>query len=393
MTLFSSFWTFSKAAGIIPFKSPQTHHEEKLLGFSCGIIGLPNAGKSTIFNALTAAGAQVANYPFCTIDPNQGIVPVPDERLAKLAKLLHPEKTTPTVLEFWDIAGLVEGASQGEGLGNRFLGHIRNVDAVAHVVRCFEAENVVHVHGSVDPRRDIEVIRTELILADFQTAEKRLQKMAHQAKVGDKKAEEEIPVLQALHDHLAAGKAASALKLPADGAKFIPSLELLTAKPQLYVANANEKELRERRFIPRVSEAAAAEGARLVIVCGDLEAEMVELPPEERAEFLRDMGLAESALNQLIRAGYGILDLITFYTTVGPELRAWTLTRGTRAPQAAGKIHTDMERGFIRAEVISFPDFVAAGSMAAARDKGFIRVEGKDYLVQDGDILHIRFHA
>jgi hypothetical protein len=363
------------------------------LGFSCGIIGLPNAGKSTIFNALTAAGAQVANYPFCTIDPNQGIVPVPDERLARLARLLHPEKVTPTALEFWDIAGLVKGASQGEGLGNRFLGHIRNVDAVAHVVRCFEGENVVHVHGSVDPARDIDIIRTELILADFQTVEKRLQKTTHQAKVGDKKAAEEIPILVAFHDHLAAGKPASALKISGDGDKFLSTLELLTAKPQLYVANASEKELKERRFIPRVAEAAAAEGAPVVIVCGDLEAEMAELKEEERAEFLRDLGLAESALNQLIRAGYGILSLITFYTTVGPELRAWTVSRGTRAPQAAGKIHTDMERGFIRAEVIAFPDFLSAGSMAAARDKGLTRVEGKDYVVQDGDILHIRFHV
>jgi len=363
------------------------------LGFSCGIIGLPNAGKSTIFNALTAAGAQVANYPFCTIDPNQGIVPVPDERLATLARLLHPEKVTPTILEFWDIAGLVKGASQGEGLGNRFLGHIRNVDAVAHVVRCFEAENVVHVHGSVDPRRDIDIVRTELILADFQTVEKRLQKTAHQARVGDKKAAEEMPALQAFHDHLAAGRTASGLKIPSEGEKILASLELLTAKPQLYVANASEKELKERKFIPRVTEAAEIERAPVVVICGDLEAEMAELTEDERAEFLRDLGLSESALKQLIRAGYGVLHLITFYTTVGPELRAWTLPRGTRAPQAAGKIHTDMERGFIRAEVVSFPDFLAAGSMTAAREKGLVRVEGKDYLVQDGDILHIRFHV
>jgi ribosome-binding ATPase len=363
------------------------------LGFSCGIIGLPNAGKSTIFNALTAAGALAANYPFCTIDPNQGVVPVPDGRLAKLAEILRPEKVSPTVLEFWDIAGLVKGASRGEGLGNRFLGHIRNVDAVAHVVRCFEAENVVHVHGSVDPRRDIEVVRTELILADFQSVEKRLQKTAHQAKVGDKKAAEEIPVLRALHDHLAEGKPASSSRLPAGGETALASLELLTAKPQLYVANANERELRERRFIPAVEEAAAAEGAPAVIVCGDLEAEMVELPPEERAEFLRDLGLAESALNQLIRAGYGILRLITFYTAVGPELRAWTVPQGTRAPRAAGKIHTDMERGFIRAEVVAFSEFAAAGSPAAARDRGLIRAEGKEYVVRDGDLLHIRFHV
>ena len=363
------------------------------LGFSCGIIGLPNAGKSTIFNALTAAGAQVANYPFCTIDPNQGIVPVPDPRLKKLAQILHPEKVTPTVLEFWDIAGLVKGASQGEGLGNRFLGHIRNVDAVAHVVRCFESENVVHVHGSVDPKRDIEIIQTELILADFETVEKRLQKTEHQAKVGDKKAAAEIPILQAVYKHLAAGSPASGLKASAEDEKVVASLELLTSKPQLYVANVSERELQERQFIPKVEQIAASEKAPVVIVCGDLEAEMAELSEEERAEFLREMGLAETALNQLIRAGYGILRLLTFYTTVGTELRAWTVPRGTRAPQAAGKIHSDMERGFIRAEVISFDQFVAAGSMAAARERGMILVEGKEYLVRDGDILHIRFHV
>jgi len=363
------------------------------LGFVCGIIGLPNAGKSTIFNALSSAKAQVANYPFCTIQPNQGIVPVPDERLEKLAQILKPEKVTPTILEFWDIAGLVKGASKGEGLGNQFLGHIRNVDALAHVVRCFEAESVTHVYATLDPKRDIEIVQTELILADLQTVEKHLSKALHQAKVGDKKSSAEVPVLQAIQDRLAKGRPAAGLTFPEESQRVFRSLELLTSKPVFYVANASEKELKERRWISPVEELAKREKAPVVILCGDLEAEMAELSSAERDEFLREMGLKEPALNQLIRVGYGLLDLITFYTTVGPELRAWTVPRGTHAPQAAGKIHTDMERGFIRAEVISFKEFVAAGSSAAARDKGLNRVEGKEYLVQDGDILHIRFHV
>ncbi len=363
------------------------------MGFSCGIIGLPNAGKSTIFNALSAARAEVANYPFCTINPHQGIVAVPDERLRKLAQILHPPKVTPTVLEFWDIAGLVKGASQGEGLGNRFLSNIRQVDALAHVVRCFEAPDVVHIYGTVDPRRDIEIVQTELILADLQTMERRLAKTSHQAKVGDKKAAGELPLIQRVYDHLAKGFPAGNLPLSKEDRKLLREWELLTAKPLFYVANVSEKELQEQLFIAQVEEIAAREKAPLVVVCGDLEAELAELLPEEREEFLKDMNLKESALQQLIRVGYKLLDLVTFYTTVGSELRAWTIPAGTHVPQAAGKIHSDMERGFIRAEVISFEEFIKFGSMALAREKGAIRIEGRDYIVQDGDILHIRFQV
>ncbi len=361
------------------------------MSLKCGLVGLPNSGKSTLFNALTKAGAPTAPYPFCTIEPNIGVMEVADDRLAAVAGVTRPAKTTPATVDFVDIAGLVKGASQGEGLGNQFLGHIRNVEALAHVVRCFERENVVHVYGSVDPLRDIEIVKTELVLADLQTVEKRLTKATHQAKVGDKKSSAEVPFLQEVNDRLSKAQPLAGLISSEEDQRIFQSLALLSAKPVLYVINVSERELKEVRWIPRVREWAGREGAPVVVVCGDLEAEMAELPESERLEFLKEMGLGESALNQLIREGYRILHLITFYTTVGPELRAWTIPQGTRVPQAAGKIHTDMEKGFIRAEVISYDELMKAGSFAEARDRGWLRVEGRDYVVKDGDVIHIRF--
>jgi GTP-binding protein YchF len=364
------------------------------MGFNCGIVGLPNVGKSTIFNALTSAGAESANYPFCTIDPNVGIVQVPDERLDRLAAIVSPERILPTTIEFVDIAGLVKGASQGEGLGNQFLGHIRSVDAIVHVVRCFDDENVVHVSGSVDPVRDIEVIQTELALADLDSVDKKLQRVEKQAKSGDKKLKEESEFYARLKAALEKGMPARHLEVSADERAFLYDLHLLTDKPVLYVANVAEDDLEGRHpFVAQVKELAAGEGSRMVVICGRIEAEIAELDAEEKKSFLAEMGLAESGLDRLIRMGYELLGLITYFTAGKKEVRAWTIPAGTKAPQAAGVIHSDFEKGFIRAEVISYADFTAAGGEAGAKEKGHMRLEGKEYVVQDGDVMHFRFNV
>ncbi|MDI7260203.1 MAG: redox-regulated ATPase YchF [Thermodesulfobacteriota bacterium] len=363
------------------------------MGFRCGVVGLPNVGKSTIFNALTAAGAEVASYPFCTIQPNVGIVSVPDKRMENLARLIHPKKVTPTTLEFFDIAGLMKGASKGEGLGNQFLDHIRNVDAIAHTVRCFENRNVAHNFGSIDPVRDIEVVNTELILADLQTLEKRMAKVEKLHRVGAKEAALELEVYREIQAVLDRGQMAKSLHFTGEKKTVFADLHPLTAKPTFYVANVDQGELRgEGVFLKAMVDWAQKEGQKVVVICGDIEAELSELKEEEREEFRGELGLEGSSLERLIRVGYEILELVTFYTTVSSELRAWTVPKGTPAPKAGGKIHSDMERGFIRAEVISFSDFTACGSEHLAKERGLLRSEGKDYIIRDGDIIHFRFH-
>lgn len=365
------------------------------MGFTCGIVGLPNVGKSTLFNAITSAGAEAANYPFCTIDPNVGVVAVPDHRMDVLVNMYQPAKTVPTTIEFMDIAGLVKGASQGEGLGNQFLSHIREVDAIAHVVRCFDDENVVHVDGSVNPQRDIEVIEAELILKDLETVEKRANDAEKKAKTGDKKLKAEAEFFARLRDHLLTGRLARYLTLQTDDEKlWIRDVHLLTNKPVMYVCNVHEKDVTaENDYVRAVRAIAAKEGAKVATISAAVEAEVAELSENERAGFLQSLGLSESGLSKVVREGYDLLHLITFFTAGPKEVHAWTLQKGSFAPQAAGVIHSDFEKGFIRAEIIKYEDLLRLKSEQAVKDSGLLHIEGKEYVVEDGDIVHFRFNV